>query len=915
MSFKPPTLYGFKVSNSLTDVIDPNSALLNLKLNINDLNIIRGASNDGAVREDLIAISDLKIPLYKTLDRYQGETSRYRGILENSGGVDLSLRGNLDVNGLVGASSVRYKFIDHRVQLNGTITGGPFILNEKITGGISDTISSGIIVEIGPGYIIVKDILGSTFNIGTEYTGSYSQGKITVSSIQDKTESKFADISTSRVSAWSTLSSGPTPSDSDPILYGGQLKIIDGGKITVDKITWGQEAIPRLKTPNNTFITGEIPTHTINVKINGSIYKLYAMKSIPLKISGFFRRFDGLIEFNSAVPNSRVSWRIVNVNNSSDVQLYTEVGTTSRSNLSYRSLTAAERNIEIYYHPDFITRIDLPGSGISELPAASLPALKILVLNDNLIKNMPNFKQFSPGLENLQFFRNSLFLSDDVNLRKFTREVADRLPSTLKTLNMHGTFWGSIECVNNEGTLLTGNLIGGNDSYSVIEKACPSLTSFSLSRGFGPFFNPDSYDGLSHLPSMPNSIISYSVQSNDFRRIPARGIKDLPNLSDFNVSSNWNLSDSGFSLTSNVIRSVNISATNLPIPNLSNRNSLVSFDAIRTRSAGSLFTNNNEDSSFKFSNCNQLESIDLRSSFVSGFIPKFTNNLLKRVDLHDCQNITGGRPQKSDFVLYNDTFESARGIQFFRVLSRSLLVGKGFESDTFKNLVSLSYLFWSSYGRTGGSEGSGIGLPDVSSCPNLDHLIMYGNNFEGGIPTLSSNSRIFYLDLSSNRLTGPIPTFSNRLNLAYVFLHNNRLTQFSGFSSTPRLIFAYLQNNLITGKIPMLGKNDNAPLLQRFYAFNNQFNDYEKGSFSDLTRIQFLDISRNNLTETSLSNIIDDLFENYNKAPRSRVSINLHSQSSTGSYNPSIDDENPNRKLSAEKIAFLRSKGWTITLG
>jgi hypothetical protein len=284
--------------------------------------------------------------------------------------------------------------------------------------------------------------------------------------------------------------------------------------------------------------------------------------------------------------------------------------------------------------------------------------------------------------------------------------------------------------------------------------------------------------------------------------------------------------------------------------------------------------------------------------------------------------VTGGRPNNGEhgyadgktYVMYKDTFNDAKKINFFRVLSYSLLVGKGFEPDTFKNLPSLYYLFWYSYGRTG-SGVADMPLPDTSSCPNLQYHVMPVNNFTGPVPSMASNANIFYIDLSSNRLSGPVPAFSSRFNLHYIFLNDNQLTSFPGFDNTPNIIYAYLHNNLIQGKIPVLGDTAKSPSIQYLTLFNNQLTGYTAGSFTGLTRIRQLDVSRNSLFEFDLNNIIDDLYTNYTNAPRGGVSVNLQGQANAVGYSPSTAALTEREKEIAEKIDFLRSKGWTITIG
>jgi len=926
MSFKSQTYYGYKIGSNLSDMLNKLDALVQLNLNINDLDIIRNADAGGTKREDLISISNLSDPLYKTLDRYLGETGTYEKNLAGSSGIDSTLRGSLQVNGSVGGSAIRFKFLEYTRKLNYSSVTGTLIKNERLTDS-ADVNTTGIIKEVGTGYVIIGDITGGPFLPGRTFTGSYSGASFTLTTTVNTTVVKFADISTSRVSAWSTTSTIPTLAD--PIFYGGQIKIVDPGKVSVDKINWGQTAIERLKQQSGTvngvpvyngpYITGEAATHTITVNVNGVDLKLYAMKSIPLKFRGYFKRFYGQINFTQATAGSRITWRVVNVNTSKDIQTYPELGSTSSSTLSYSVVNAAERDIEIYYNPDNINLISLSNSGITGLPDARLPALTSLNISYNSITEMPDIKTVAPNLTNLNIGANNLYLSLTPSLRVFTKEIADKLPSTLTSLNMGSTFNGSIRCVDNTGNPITTG-IGGANSYSVIEKACPNLQVFNINRSGSPFFSSDDYDTVGYLPSMPDTLTTYIASSNGFYAIPARGVKQLPNLVTFNVLG-CPLTDPEFSLSSNFIQSVNISNTNLRIPDLSSKTTLVDFTCYSNGLRNGLYRDNNDEGTYKFSGCVSLQTLNFSFSSVEGFIPKFKNNTkLKNVYFYSANFITGGRPNNGEhgysdgktYVLYKDTFIDCPGITTFQVNSNSLLVGKGFEPDTFKNLASLTYLYWYSYGRTG--LGGGVQLPDISSCAKLTTFIMSGNNFEGPVPSMASNNNISNIQLSNNKLTGPIPKFENRLNLNYLYLDNNNLTQFNGFKGTSKLYYVYIQNNQITGEIPMLSGSSNSPNLNYFFANNNQFTSYAPGSFAGLKNLYTLDISNNNLTAYDINNIIDDLYALYILTKRGYININIKNQSGAVGYVPTATGTAREKEI-YDKIVFLRSKRWTITIG
>lgn len=834
MAFETPVFYGLRVDSNLSDVIDRTRALLNLNLNPQDLNIIRGAGSvDGATRFDLQAISRLEDNIYETIDRLRGDTSQYDGLLEESPGTDTTLRGNLNVNGGIGGSAIRYRDVNET--------------NDGI------------------------DIL---------------------------------DVSTSRISSWSTTTN--PPADTDPIFYGAEVRVLEGGALTVDNLRFGVQAEERL-------FDSEIPTHKVTITIDGQEYEMLAMKGIPLRFRGYFRRFDASIQFSN-INDLRSSWRVVNVNDPSDTQSFSNIGQLTSAELEYRDVNAAERDIEIYYPPDNLTVLNLPNVTLEDLPNTTLPNLNVLNLGLNNFKEMPDISTFAPGLNQLNISRNPLYLSGDDDLRKFNSVVASRIPSTVTQLTMYGTFFGSIETdVASDGTFT-----------SVIEDRLPNLTVLNLSRGGGAYFGPDNEDPDGYLPTVPDTCQEYRVSDNDFRSIPPNGVLQLPELQVFDVSGNGSLSDPDFettSIASDEIRSINISNTNLPLPTLQNKDQLSSLSLTRTPSA-TFYTDDAQEGTYKLLGCPSLSSINISSSGVSGFIPKFKGNTgLRNFDGAPANGLTGGRPDNgehgyadgTEFVLFRDTFNDCRStLREFSVRSDSLLSERGFEDGTFRNMASLRTLYWESSGRTGG-EDSTITLPDMSSCPEIENFSLPNNNFSGPVPQFTSNDQIRTIDLSENRLSGGVPEYSSRLNLRLINLSNNELTNFEGFDSLPSLEFLYLQNNsTLSGSIPNL--SGPAPALRRVFLQNCAFDGYTVGSFKSLSRINRIDLANNDLSETDLNAIITDLHTLYENTQITDVYINLRGQSGAPNYNPRSTEDGGNNIENTIRtyIENLRSGGWSI---
>jgi len=111
MTLRNAKLFGLEVNNLFADIRDKDTCLETLNLPPKDLDIIRGSSVNVS-QTDFVTLSNLDIPLYKTVDRLWTDSQQYEKILVNSSGFDKLLRGNLTVNGRVTANSIRFKFVD-----------------------------------------------------------------------------------------------------------------------------------------------------------------------------------------------------------------------------------------------------------------------------------------------------------------------------------------------------------------------------------------------------------------------------------------------------------------------------------------------------------------------------------------------------------------------------------------------------------------------------------------------------------------------------------------------------------------------------------------------------------------------------------------------------------------------------------
>jgi Leucine-rich repeat (LRR) protein len=689
---------------------------------------------------------------------------------------------------------------------------------------------------------------------------------------------KIADISTSRVSAWS--SSANPVIDTSPISYGARVGIITGGSLQFGTQSPSVSG-PRLQTtitPQAKEFASEFPTHKINCTIGGKTVSLYAMKGIPLVFTGVFRNLGANITLTSLISGTPASWKIVNTTNTNDFASYANQGGTS-STINYRSFVSRERYIQFYYNPDNISTITINSANISDLPVTKLANATSLNFSYNTLRNFPDLTFFSPNVQSIYFVQNPFYLSDTVAERKLNLNIINKVPTTVTNFVMGGTFYGSI-------------------TQNIIANRFTNLTTLNLSRGGGAYFYPDDSDNTCALPNVPNSCETYLVDSNDFRAFGTTNtgagqynVKDLENLISLSLAGNYYLEyneEDLISSNNNEIQAVNISNTGIRCPNLSGKQSLTTFYGSYNRNIGSIFTSGG---TYKFDGCVSLSTLSFYASPLTGAMPKFTNPNLTYLELRNTA-LTGGNPNgDNSYVIPERTFEQSPKLQYMLLQSGNLLTSP-IHPNAFTYTPNLYYLWYSSYEKTTGE------LPNLASCSNLTYLVLRYNNFSGNFSNLAANKNIYYVDCSYNAFSGNIPGFKNLSNLYQLYLYNNQFTSISKFTNLPKLTYFYANNNQLSGEIPDF---TSCPNMYYLILFNNQFTSYNSGSFSSLYRLRYLDLANNLLSQQAINSIISDLYTNYTSIKRGGVAVNLR-----GNASPS--------GTSLDYIDILRSKGWSIAL-
>ena len=854
MALTNPKIFGLNVRTLLADVENKNAAIQNLGINPLDLEIIKGSTNAGMSRFDWVSFSRLKTPIYRTLDRFSNESSTFIGILRNRAGTDQTLFGNLDINGSLSGTAIRYRYRD---------------FSQSITVGNFDA----------PAY-------------------------------------RIADISTSRVSAWSSADPRASNQNLDiqklaKISYGARVGIVEDGKLEFGEQSSGVSGA-RLQTsitPEVKEFPSEVPTSRIKCKIGTEIVYLYTMKGIPLVFKGFFRNLNASAVVDASV--TKASWKIVETANENLYTNYTNQGAAT-SSISYRSPISRERFIKLYKNPNEIQQIKIQSANLRELPATKLINCTTLDFAYNQLKTFPNFSFIAPSLFTLSIMRNPFYLSDVESERTFNTAVLAKIPTTLTTLNMEGTFYGSIE-------------------RNIISARLPNLTNFNCGRGGGAYFHPDTRSpdgGSSFCPDVPGDVTTYQIQSNDFRSVDNNAIspnatytngsfsyKELTKLVTLNINGNYYLSDNAHSLASaNTISTINYSSTGVAIPNnLSGKTNLTNFTSVYNRNSSNIGANRSlldSGGNYKFAGCLSLGTLHLYSTNLGSinFPTSFSNPALSYLDLR-YTSVKGGKPNTADgsqeYVIYPETFKEAVGIRYIMIDSGNL--GSGFASgknrihpDAFLFNPELYYFWYRSGGKTTG---------DISQLfnanPKLQYIWAQSNAFSGTIPNFTGNPNIYYVNLQYNQLTGTIPGFRNLNNLRYLYFQNNNLTGIAEPESLPNLLTYQAPNNQIIGQIPDFSGCTN---LRSLTLRNNQITSYKIGAFSKLYKINFIDLKFNNLSQTDLDNILIDLHSNWNSIKRGGVSINLKNQTNTSGALAFPSE------AGYSKARILVANGWSIGL-
>ena len=323
---------------------------------------------------------------------------------------------------------------------------------------------------------------------------------------------KFGDISTSRVSSWSSSTSDETDLE-QAISYGasvqckGTLKV--GQKLSFTPAT-GQQLININDTPEPIRFTTEVPTDMIELDINGTTQFVYAMRGIPIIFTTAFRNLSAdfeIIPFGTLSPIFTIQATDFS---ESEIQS-TPTVSSNISRLRYNSQSYKERYIKLYYPPANIKAISAPSLNIRYVPKVKLLNLESINYGNNLIGEMPDWQTITytsissndlfatpdSKLKTISINDNPLYESPDETLRTFGSNTIKKLPKTLTYLNFSGTYYGNSEILPVSKTAV---ILATLAEYNLVKVNRTSVQTFTFTAGTayqisGVYYDKYTFDG------------------------------------------------------------------------------------------------------------------------------------------------------------------------------------------------------------------------------------------------------------------------------------------------------------------------------------------------------------------------------------------------------------------------------------
>lgn len=705
---------------------------------------------------------------------------------------------------------------------------------------------------------------------------------------------KSADISTSRVSSWSTIG--------DTIVYGGEVKVV-GDSITLSSLNTTTAPIPK------TF-RSEVPTHALKLKIDGVEKDFLAMKGIPLQFETFFRNADlyaAVTPVTDGAGPVPITWRITNEDNG---QSYNSgdntpanpgnIGTGSIGSptlYTFRDSRSRARNLEFFYDPSKVLEMRVAGLNMSQWTSVSLPNLKRLNITSNDFYVLPSFRSDSsakttlssdglaPTLTHLYMSSNNLARAvDDSGIQITANSQLNTMPTTMQHVELNGSF---------------------SDSTDIDLLDYTNLTYFYMHSYYARSAQRRMTGGTV-MPQVATSIEQYRIYNQGYSQM-CNGLINSPNLTYlwFPWCGVREAQGGGeITIASNVIGSFYSYGNGHNVVNMSGKSSLVNYVQQHSAAGGSSFQS-------KFAGCTSLSQINLYASQITGSIQTALSAL-------PSLSYFEARYSWIDGEFRDGSLSGSESIQWI-LLAGSRHTGTDFfgtAASTENGLVfhdtpALRYLYAYSNKSMRGA------LPDLSTNEQLRVVYLHNTSFSGGLPSYANSESLYYIRMSYTRnatdgsggFSGTVPAYASAA-LRYLFLTSNSLSGQVPVLQCPNLIYFYIDSNDISNNVPDLSGCVRCLYIQMN---NNVMSGYIEGSLRYNIFARSIDLSNNRLPAQVGPTLISDLLENWTSNPRSGVTVNLLGNNGL-SETSARNDGTVGEGSTANKLDTLRQKGWSILM-
>lgn len=704
----------------------------------------------------------------------------------------------------------------------------------------------------------------SQINVNVDLKGRYISPTYKFFKLNwDTDTTSVVDFSTSRRSAWSNFGLAE-----DQVQYNNVVEISAGQSIDLDSIE-----LLGVVTP--TRYESEIPTHTVNIEVNGTDYEFFAMKGIPFTFTGFFRNAQLDYIYNVLPGNLRPTIVVKTVLNDTELAYPQENSSSDISTISpqINNTFIAEREIQFYYPSDQMLAIDMPNLSIQDFPDISFNNLSELRIEASNLTTLPNFARWTPILEVLDL-NQSILLSNspDPDLGSITTELLERFPQTLSEVNLSQCYGGEV----------TGDFrVLGPDSSS---EYFYQLTIVEIEGTTGKKLTSPLVDGVRNIPSFPSSIQQLYIGGNAFDAAvffpgenPALSILDISN----NEIDTVDISPLQSTLTQFYTGGTN--QTHEPVD-------VSLFTQLRIFSQTEIEFVVTVLATTFFNGCSSLEYIACFQSTITGALPDFTTNTSLNTFLATETLWNDAIP--GTFSIGPDTFGPDDGgcrptLREFQLYSDNM--SSPIADNAFRDCTELTNLIIFRMPIGGGMPSS------ITDCTKLEQLEMYELNLTGNIININLLTNLERFKVDSNSMSGTITD----IELDFLELFNIAFNEFTGIGeiNCPSLQTLRMQDNLFTN----MPDFRNSPQLQEVNLSNNNISTYVSGLFSNLSSLYNINLSSNSLGTTEIDQILADLNTSYNNTFRTNVVVNL-----LGNAPPSTTP------LNSSILTRLRNANWQI---